>query len=48
MRRCPMTGREDGPRLLTLAAQDMSAAYHAVLTQELDWVRRGAYAGGTR
>lgn len=45
MRLVPLTGREDRARLLAIAAQDMSAGYHAVLERELDDVSRGASRG---
>lgn len=45
MRFVPLTGREDRTRLLVIAAQDMSAGYHAALERELDDVARGASCG---
>ena len=45
MRLVPLTGREDRAPLLAIAAQDMSAGYHAALERELDDVARGASRG---
>jgi [ribosomal protein S18]-alanine N-acetyltransferase len=45
MRFVPLTGTEDHARLLAIAAQDMSAGYHAALERELDDVARGASCG---
>jgi GNAT superfamily N-acetyltransferase len=45
MRLVPLIGREDRARLLAIAAQDMSAGYHAALERELDDVARGASSG---
>jgi [ribosomal protein S18]-alanine N-acetyltransferase len=45
MRLVPLTGREDRPRLLAIAAPDMSAGYYATLERELDDVACGAARG---
>jgi ribosomal protein S18 acetylase RimI-like enzyme len=45
MRIVPLTGQEDRARLLAIAAQDMSAGYHAALAHELQDIASGTFLG---